>query len=81
MRKNVVLLLAAAALAVPGPGRAQSASQQQKFKLKPGAVGQACLECHGNGIAPSRDRSQWRIPRKPKAEEATPTEPGGGGQP
>lgn len=40
----------------------------------------ACLECHGKGIAPSRDRSQWRIPRKPKTEEATPAETGASSQ-
>ena len=45
MRKNLALLLAAV-LAVPGAAAAQSAATAQKFKLKPGAVGQACLECH-----------------------------------
>lgn len=38
----------------------------------------ACLACHGNGIAPARDRSQWRVPRRPKPEEggATPSDSG-----
>jgi len=30
---------------------------------------QACLGCHANGIAPVRDRSQWKVPRKPKTED------------
>jgi hypothetical protein len=34
----------------------------------------ACMECHGNGIAPARDRSQWKVPRRPRPEEATPVE-------
>ena len=46
MRTTTAILLAAAVLGVPAASAAQSASQAQKFKLKPGAVGAACLECH-----------------------------------
>jgi hypothetical protein len=38
----------------------------------------ACLDCHNQGIAPARDRSQWKVPRRPKPEESIPTEPDGG---
>ena len=31
---------------------------------------QACLACHARGIAPARDRSQWKVPRRPKTEDA-----------
>ncbi len=37
----------------------------------------ACLECHGRGIAPARDRSQWKVPRRPKPEEAAAAAPEG----
>lgn len=37
----------------------------------------ACLECHGGGIAPARDRSQWRVPRRPKPEEPAASAPAG----
>lgn len=46
MRTKLAFLAVAAVLALPAASSAQNASQQQKFKLKPGAVGQACLECH-----------------------------------
>jgi DmsE family decaheme c-type cytochrome len=46
MRTTTAILLAAAVLGVPAEPAAQSASQAQKFKLKPGAVGATCLECH-----------------------------------
>jgi DmsE family decaheme c-type cytochrome len=46
MRKNLALLLAATVLAVPAASLAQSSAQAQKFKLKPGANGTTCLECH-----------------------------------
>jgi predicted CXXCH cytochrome family protein len=42
MRSRTALLLALAAAAVP----ASVLAQASKFKLKPGATGQACLECH-----------------------------------
>ncbi len=29
----------------------------------------ACLGCHAGGTAPARDRSQWKVPRRPKAED------------
>ena len=48
MRKNIALVLAVAVLAVPSAARSQSAAQAQKFKLKPGASGNACLECHAD---------------------------------
>lgn len=38
----------------------------------------SCQECHGNGIAPARDRSQWRVPRRPKPEDSVVTEGGSG---
>ena len=38
----------------------------------------ACLDCHRNGIAPARDRSQWKVPRRPKPEDAAQAEPEGG---
>jgi len=27
-----------------------------------------CLSCHGQGMAPAKDRSKWVVPRKPKPE-------------
>jgi DmsE family decaheme c-type cytochrome len=42
--RPALLLLALASLATPGAGFAQAS----KFKLKPGAAGQACLDCHGD---------------------------------
>lgn len=39
---------------------------------------QACLECHAGGIAPVRDRSQWRVPRRPKPEDGAATPPDAG---
>jgi predicted CXXCH cytochrome family protein len=47
MRATFAILLAVA-LAIPGAARPQSAAVQQKFKLKPGAVGTTCLECHAS---------------------------------
>jgi DmsE family decaheme c-type cytochrome len=46
MRTTIALLLGALVLVLPSGVQAQSAAQAQKFKLKQGAVGQACLECH-----------------------------------
>ncbi|MBI4912760.1 MAG: hypothetical protein HY823_08475 [Acidobacteria bacterium] len=39
----------------------------------------SCQACHASGIAPVRDRSQWRVPRRPKAETEESPAPDGGG--
>jgi predicted CXXCH cytochrome family protein len=59
--RSAALLLALAAWALPPAARAQTA----KFKLKPGAAGQACLDCHG-GFAAQLKKASVHTPVKAK---------------
>lgn len=63
---------------VPEARRGETGGAGHAYWRSPDPALKACLECHGNGIAPARDRSQWRVPRKPKPDEAAAAEPEAG---
>ena len=48
-RPAILIAVVVAAVAVPQAGHGQA--QALKFKLKPGASGQLCLDCHGEFAA------------------------------
>lgn len=55
---------------VPEARRGETGGQDRVYWRGKDAGLQACLDCHGSGIAPARERSQWKVPRRPKPEDA-----------
>ena len=54
---------------VPEARRGETGGQDRVYWRGKDPGLQACLGCHAGGIAPAQDRSQWKVPRRPKPED------------
>lgn len=66
---------------VPEPRRGETLGADHAYWRGTDPGLKACLSCHAQGAAPARDRSQWKVPRRPKAEDPAPADAGGGTAP
>jgi uncharacterized membrane protein len=54
---------------VPEARRGETGGQDRVYWRGKDPGLQACLGCHAGGLAPIQDRSQWKVPRRPKPED------------
>jgi hypothetical protein len=54
---------------VPEARRGETGGQERVYWRGAAPGLQACMGCHANGIAPAQDRSQWKVPKRPKPED------------